>query len=59
MKLKLDENMPVDLALFLRKENFKVHTVYDENLSGESDETILEAAVREKRTLFTFDTDIL
>jgi predicted nuclease of predicted toxin-antitoxin system len=45
------------LAPLLQHEKFEVHTVYDEHLAGENDETILEAAIKENRTLLTFDTD--
>ncbi len=49
--------MPSDLTLLLKKEDLDVHTVYDEQLAGSCDESILEAAVKEKRALLTFDVD--
>ncbi len=57
MRIKLDENMPTDLAALLRGADLDVHTVQDENLAGSPDPTVLDAAVREGRLLMTFDLD--
>lgn len=57
MKIKLDENMPLSLAILLRAEGHNVATVPEENLSGGGDRQILETAARENRLPMTFDAD--
>lgn len=44
MKIKVDENLPNDLAGLLKSLGHDVHTVPQENLAGENDASILEAA---------------
>jgi predicted nuclease of predicted toxin-antitoxin system len=55
--LKLDENMPEQLAVALRQLGHNVHTVPDENLARHSDATIWAAAQSEQRFLITQDLD--
>ena len=55
MKIKLDENLPSELAEFLVDENHDVHTVQSEKLVGHPDERIFEAARSEGRFLITQD----
>jgi predicted nuclease of predicted toxin-antitoxin system len=55
--MKLDENMPADLATLLIKGGHDVHGVVDESLTGSADSVIVQAARREERILMTFDTD--
>ena len=55
MKIKLDENMPDDLAELLRSFGQGVATVAEENLSGAADPVILQKATEEDRMLMTFD----
>jgi predicted nuclease of predicted toxin-antitoxin system len=55
MKIKLDENLPVDLAPDLRKLRHDVHTPHDEALSGREDSEIWAAAQNEERFLVTQD----
>ena len=57
MNIKLDENLPVDLAPELAKLGHDVHTSRDEGLSGAADSDVWEAAQREKRFLITQDLD--
>lgn len=57
MKFKLDENLPLPLALVLRELNHDVHTTNDEGLSGSHDPQIWEAAQREGRFFVTQDLD--
>ena len=57
MKFKLDENMPADLAKFLRNQHHDVCDVVEEGLAGEDDPPVLEAATGEGRILLTFDLD--
>jgi len=55
MRIKLDENMPHDLAEFLRSSGHQVATVAEENLSGADDPAVVERATEEERLLMTFD----
>ena len=57
MKLKLDENMPADLAALLEEAGHDVEDVVGEGLGGKVDEVIIEAATEEERILLTFDLD--
>jgi len=57
MKIKLDENLPVGLAVILSSLQHDVHTVGEENLSGRSDREVWEAAQRDARFLITQDLD--
>ena len=56
MKIKLDENIPVDLAATLGESN-DVDTVQSEGLQGRDDRTIWAAAQAEGRFLVTQDLD--
>jgi len=55
MRIKLDENLPADLAGALRALGHDVETVYTEQLSGHLDPEIWDAAQREGRLLITQD----
>lgn len=57
MKIKLDENLPVGLAKFLKDSGHDVQTVHDERLVGRKDEEIWQAAQAESRFLLTQDLD--
>lgn len=57
MNIKLDENIPASLALFLSSSGHNVDTVEDENLTGEIDEIVWNAAQREGRFFITQDLD--
>jgi len=57
MKLKLDENLPLQLAATLKDLGHDVHTLYDEGLAGHSDTEIWARAQRESRFLITQDMD--
>lgn len=56
MKLKLDENLPVELAELLSPAH-DIHTVPAEHLTGRDDTTIFQAAITEGRVLMTQDLD--
>lgn len=58
MRLKLDENLPHDLAMALRRHGHDVHTVVEEHLAGESDPVVVAAATDEDRMLLTLDRGI-
>lgn len=55
MKLKLDENLPQDLADYLTRHGHDVDTVPDEGLAGADDAAVLRAASSEDRMLLTLD----
>jgi predicted nuclease of predicted toxin-antitoxin system len=57
MKIKLDENLPVSLAVLLANLDHDVHTITEENLSGKTDPEVWEAAQREERFLIMQDLD--
>lgn len=57
MNIKLDENLPAELARNLKELGHEVHTVQDEGLVGKADRDIWEAAQRERRFLVTQDLD--
>ena len=55
MKVKLDENLPDDLASLLRAADFDVATVAEEGMAGYDDPPVLQAATAEDRVLMSFD----
>src|SRR5262249_55926941 len=55
VKFKLDENMPRDLAIRLHEAGHDVVDVVEEDLGGEEDPPVLQAATEEGRILLTFD----
>lgn len=57
MRIKLDENIPVQAKELLAAANHSVDTVFDELLNGKSDEVVIEACRHEGRVLFTLDLD--
>jgi predicted nuclease of predicted toxin-antitoxin system len=58
VRLKLDENLPYDLATALGRRGHDVHTVAEEHLTGESDPVVVAAATDEGRMLLTLDRGI-
>ena len=57
MKIKLDENLPLQIKAGLTAFGHDVHTVIDEQLTGSKDAQIWAAAQREQRFLITQDLD--
>jgi predicted nuclease of predicted toxin-antitoxin system len=55
VKIKLDENLPDDLASLLRAADYDVSTLPKEKLAGYDDPPVLEAASAEDRGLMSFD----
>ena len=55
MRIKLDENLGKRFLTLLSEGGHDVSTVLSEGLSGESDEVIYEACLKERRTLITLD----
>ena len=57
MKIKVDENIGRGGVELLRRADHDVMTVYQQGLSGASDEVVFEACAGERRTLLTLDRD--
>ncbi len=57
MKIKLDENLPFDLASMLASSGHDVGTPHEEGLSGAPDDEVWEATQREERFFITQDLD--
>jgi len=57
MKIKLDENLPVRVAIQMKDPGHDVHTAYDEGFIGHPDKGVWEAAQKESRFLITQDLD--
>lgn len=55
MKIKIDENLPADLAMPLTELGHDVETVLGEGLGGRDDDTVSAAAQGESRFLITQD----
>ena len=55
MRIKLDENLPAELADDLRGLGHLVDTVADEGLIGRADPLVADAARRGRRCLFSLD----
>ena len=57
MKLKIDENLPVECATLLRKAGFEADTVFDQNLAGADDLSVVRRSRDDDRVLITLDMD--
>ena len=57
MKFKLDENLPVDLVGVFQSAGHDASSVFEQNLSGEQDNVLLDICRKEKRAFFTLDLD--
>jgi len=55
MRIKLDENLPAELADDLRRLGHVVDSVTDEGLAGRADSFVADAARRARRCLFSLD----
>ena len=56
-RFKLDENLPRDAVALFTSAGHDVDTVLDEQLGGQPDRKVIEAARQEKRILVTLDVD--
>lgn len=56
MKLKVDENLPVEVAQLLREAGHDVFSVYEQKLAGAKDQVVAEVCQTEGRALVTLDT---
>jgi predicted nuclease of predicted toxin-antitoxin system len=57
MIIKIDENLPLQIAFKLKSFGHDVHTAQKEGLAGCADRAVWEAAEREERFLITQDLD--
>ena len=57
MKIKLDENLPLEAAVLMVKAGHDAHTVLQEELGGQPDSMISAVCRSEERILITLDTD--
>lgn len=57
MKIKLDENLPHQLATILKDLGHEAHTLHEERLVGRPDQDVWQAAQKESRFLITQDMD--
>ena len=55
MRIKLDENLPVELVEDLQALGHEVDSVVSEGLAGQPDSIVADAARRRHRVLFTLD----
>jgi predicted nuclease of predicted toxin-antitoxin system len=57
VKFKIDENLPVEIAVFLSAAGHDAITVIDQGIAGAVDSHIINICSREKRVLITLDLD--
>lgn len=57
MRLKLDENLPVEMAELLREAGYDAATILEQSMGGDEDPDIAAVCLGESRALVTFDTD--
>ena len=55
MRFKVDQNLPVEIAMALRDAGHDAHTVYDEELAGTPDPELGVIIRGERRGLVTLD----
>jgi predicted nuclease of predicted toxin-antitoxin system len=55
LKVKVDENLPLPVALVLRSAGHDVDSVPEEGLTGVSDPEVIKAAIADGRMVFTLD----
>lgn len=55
MRVKIDENLSVDVAERFRKAGFDAETVYSEGIEGCSDVYLITVCKKENRVLVTLD----
>lgn len=57
MRFKLDENLPREVAQLLADASHDAATVYEQNLSGATDNRLAAVCQNEQRILVTLDVD--
>lgn len=56
MRFKIDENLPQEIADVLRKGGHDALTVYDQDIVGINDDSLLKRCISEARVLVSLDT---
>jgi predicted nuclease of predicted toxin-antitoxin system len=57
MKFKVDENLPIEVAVALSEAGHDAMSVVDQGLGGRADASVAEVCRREERSLITLDVD--
>jgi predicted nuclease of predicted toxin-antitoxin system len=57
MKFKIDENLPIEVAVALREAGHDAMSVVDQGLGGHADAGVADVCRREGRSLVTLDVD--
>ena len=57
MQFKIDENLHIDVADYLRQHGYDAMTVNEQGLQGQSDDVIANICQQESRVLVTLDLD--
>ena len=57
MKVKIDENLPVECVQLFNNAGYIADTVYDERLEGKPDSSIYDVCQKEGLVLLTLDLD--
>lgn len=57
MKIKIDENLPVDIVMLFRSDGHDVESVHSEGIQGCSDQVLIMKCRDEHRVLVTLDND--
>lgn len=57
MRIKIDENLPIDVEFLFRSAGHDVESVYSENIQGCSDQVLIMKYREEGRALVTLDND--
>ena len=57
MRLKVDENLPVEMAELLREAGHDAVTILEQSMGGDDDPDVAAVCRAESRALVTFDTD--
>jgi predicted nuclease of predicted toxin-antitoxin system len=56
MKLKVDENLPIEVAQLLREAGHDVYSVHEQGLVGAKDQVLARVCQSENRAMVTLDT---
>lgn len=59
MKFVADENIPLSLVKYIRNKGFSIKVLKEENLTGITDQNLVNIAKKEKMILITFDNDFI
>ena len=57
MRIKIDENLPVECVQLFNKAGYTADTVYDKGLEGKLDSSIYDVCQKEGLVLLTLDLD--